>query len=72
LLTCSRDIDQVWFDLSPVIKDQNEIIKTTDVIRKNFKMFQINFIEKMIGEVGYESYPCMNYTTAIGYNQSKR
>jgi len=25
----------------------------------------------MIGEQGFESYPCMNYTTALGYHESQ-
>ena len=55
--TCSQDIDQVMFDLTPIIRDPNEQIRAKDIIRSNFRMFQINFIEKMIGELGLDSYP---------------
>jgi hypothetical protein len=55
--TCHRDIDQEEFDLSPVIKDENEIHKTKDVIRSHYRMFHVNFIEKMIGQEGFDSYP---------------
>lgn len=60
------------FDLSPIVRDENELIRTKDIIRNNFRMFHINFIEKMINEFGLESYPKMSYDTVMSYAQYDR
>jgi len=41
------------------------------MVRTNWKVFYLNFIEKMISEQGLESYPEMNYQTALSYADSE-
>jgi hypothetical protein len=40
------------------------------MIRTNWKVFYLNFIEKMISENGINSYPDMNYHSAMSYADS--
>jgi hypothetical protein len=38
-----------------------------DMVRTNWKCFYINFIEKLVTVHGFETYPEMNYQSAISY-----
>ena len=42
-----------------------------DVIRNNWQIFYVNFIEKMMTYDGMESYPDMSYKTAMSYSEAK-
>ena len=39
------------------------------MIRTNWKVFYLNFIEKMISLEGLETYPVMSYQTAMNYGR---
>jgi hypothetical protein len=58
------------FDLSLIIKQPNAVNVTKDLVRTNWEVFYQNFIEKMISPQGMESYPEMNYFTAMSYADS--
>jgi len=58
------------FDLSLIIKDEHAVNVVKDMVRTNWLVFYLNFIEKMISETGIESYPDMNYHTAMSYANS--
>ena len=40
------------------------------MVRTNWNVFYVNFIEKMISVEGIETYPEMNYLTAMSYANS--
>ena len=64
---CSNDIDHDLFDLTLIIKDDKAINVVKDMIKTNWIVFYVNFIEKMMNPLGLEHYPEMHYQNAMSY-----
>ena len=67
----SQDLDHDLFDLSSIIKDPHAVNLVKDVIRANWNVFYVNFMEKMTTQAGMDSYPVMIYNTAMSYADSR-
>ena len=67
----SQDLDHDLFDLSSIIKDPHAVNLVKDVIRANWHVFYVNFMEKMTTQAGMDSYPVMIYNTAMSYADSR-
>ena len=64
---CSHDIEIHSFDLTPIIKDPEEIDRVKELIRSNYDMFLINHIELLV--MSLIKFPKLEYSNVLFYHE---
>jgi hypothetical protein len=64
---CNHDIGIQSFDLTPIIKDNEEVTRVKELIRNNYDKFLINHIELLT--MSYLKFPKLDFVTVLFYNE---